>query len=262
MGRSSRPASAVRPRANSIDTSAGTVTVRVTETLEIFNGGSIATSTFSARNGGQLSVDAGNIILIGDDGPQNTGIFGNTEGAGHGGDVRVHAVHDIVVALGAEVSSGAFKTGSAGSVKVSSDRLLVDGAGSAFFTGISSSTSKGSTGDAGSVEVTVADIVVVRNGAEVASSTFGSGNAGSVKLVTNSLAIDGAGAAQFTGPSPADAGKGSTGNAGSITVDVAQALSIIDGGEIATSTFSPRAAAARSRYTQDRSCSTAPDRRV
>ena len=70
----------------------------------------------------------------------------------------------------------------AGTVTVEAGRLVIDGAGSEFFTGIASGAEEGSTGDAGTVRVTTTERLAVRDGGEISSDTFSVGDAGTVRV--------------------------------------------------------------------------------
>ena len=60
-----------------------------------------------------------------------TGIFSNADGAGRAGDIAINADGDISVLRGATVSSSTFGTGNAGSIRLSSRNLEIDGFGRA-----------------------------------------------------------------------------------------------------------------------------------
>ncbi len=214
------------------------IDVAVRDDLTILNGGTFSSSSFTARDGGSISVRAGNITLQGNDAQGSTGFFTDTEGAGRGGDLTVAASGDIQVLLGSEISASTFGSGNAGALKLTASNLLIDGMGSRFFTGISGNAAARSAGNAGGVNVAASDFMVIRNGGEISSSTFSSGNAGPVEVSARNLVIDGMDSPLFTGIA-SDAGANSTGgNSGSIKVTVTEALSVWTGGEIATSTFS------------------------
>lgn len=115
--------------------------------------------------------------------------------------------------------------------------LTIDGSGNNFATGIVSDAIPGSTGDAGSVDVAVASQLSIQSGGTISTSTFGSGNAGLVKVSTGSLIIDGGGSDFATGIVSV-ANPGSTGNAGSVDVVVTDHLTIKREGQISSGTYS------------------------
>src|SRR5205085_10381844 len=108
-----------------------------------------------------------------------------TGATGHAGDLIVQ-VGDLTLVGGGEISSSTHGSGGGGSVKVTADSILIDGANSFFLTGISASAFSGSSGNAGTVVVEAGNLKVVDSG-EIQSATFGQGNGGSVNVTANSL---------------------------------------------------------------------------
>jgi large exoprotein involved in heme utilization and adhesion len=106
------------------------------------------------------------------------------------------------------------------------------------FTGITSQASLGSTGNAGTVSVSAGSLSIDNSGA-ISSSTLGPGSSGSVLVsVAGGLTIDGTMTpGSFTGIT-SQASRGSTGNAGTVSVN-AGSLSIDNSGEISSGTFGP-----------------------
>ena len=86
-------------------------------------------------------------------------------------------------------------SGNAGSVQVTVAReaSIVNGGS------ILTRTYPTSTGNAGSIDLTVGGQASILNGSAISSSTFGPGNGGSVTASAGSLAIDGQGSPLFTG---------------------------------------------------------------
>jgi len=107
---------------------------------------------------------------------------------------------------------------------------MIDGPGMLGTSGIFSNASQGASGDSGDVTVTVAKQLSVVNHGLISSSTWG-GSAGTVEVEAASLLLD-------AGSIDSQANPGSTGDAGNVNVNVAGHISILNGGEIATSTFS------------------------
>ena len=166
--------------------------------------------------------------------------------SGNGGNVTVRAGSLSLISGGEITSDTGFGLGRAGRISVRVDgELSIDG-GSQGIAAISS-ISGSSSGDAGSLAVAAGDLTII-NGGQIATSTLGaapparSGNAGAISVnATDSLMIDGTKTPTgFTGIR-SDAGEGSTDNAGKIAV-AAGALSIVNNGEIMSSTSGPGSA--------------------
>ena len=248
---------------------AGDVKVTATEDLSIINGARITSSTFSPGTAGSVGVQAGSLSILhggeissstyssGDAGSVKvvagairidsqgfsgfaTGILSQAErgSTGKAGDVDVTATGDLSIVNGGDISSSTFSVGDAGSVKVAAGQLDIDSQGwSTFGTGIFS-TSVGGRGNAGTIEVVTTGNISVVNGGRISSSTFSSGNAGSVKVAGGSVVIDSRGFTAFETGIFSTANAGSGGNAGSVDVTAQGPLTIVNGGQISSSTTS------------------------
>jgi large exoprotein involved in heme utilization and adhesion len=191
------------------------VTVAATGALTIENGGEISSDTNGSGNGGDVNVKAASLSLAAGTGQQATGISADTYGAGN-----------------------------AGTVTVTTAALAIDGGiANQYGAGISSETegtagnaSVDSTGSAGNVVITVHGPLTMINGANIDADSYGLGNAGNVTVAAGSLSLNSANQSFPTFIS-SDA-VGSTGLAGKVTVTTMGALSIANGGEISTDTFS------------------------
>ncbi|HKA42327.1 MAG TPA: filamentous hemagglutinin N-terminal domain-containing protein [Burkholderiales bacterium] len=234
---------------------AGSVDVSAAGDLHLSNTGVIVSSTLASGDAGSVRVSSDSIVIEGSSGIFSQAGPGNT---GRAGSVEVSA--GSVHLKGSSISSDTFGQGNAGTVKVNADTISIDGVGSAFKTGIVSLANPGSTGNAGSVEVSATGTLSVTNHGnissstlssgnagsvnvragriaidtlgEISSDTFGAGNAGSVKVSADNIAIDG------TGRVSSLAGPGSTGNAGSVEVLATGILSVTGDGIISSSTGS------------------------
>ena len=182
--------------------------------LEVRNGGFISSSTFGPGTAGAVTVQAERLVLTGA-GTTITGIMS---------------------------LANAGSTGAAGVVNVHADRLVIDGRGAAGLTGIGSLANRGSRGNAGDTRVLARDLEV-RNGGFIGSSTFGSGQGGTVTVQAERLVLAGIGESSFPGL-PFDpttiasaALPGATGTAGDIHV-IADTLELRSGGVISSTTHS------------------------
>ena len=134
---------------------------------------------------------------------------------------------------GARIDTGTLGQGNSGSINVDAGNIVLDAGGRGGRTGIVSFSSENlmATGNAGEIRVSGRGDVVIRNGALIDSSTFGSGQAGTVDVSAGYLIIDRAGNQFFTGiGSDTDEGSGS---AGQVTVD-ARRIELLRGGLISS----------------------------
>ena len=228
---------------------AGRVNVTIDESLRIQSGGAIATSTFAEGNAGIVTVQAKQIMLDGQSTP--SGILSETSSyrsnAGQGGEVHVSATDKISIMNGALISASSYtvdtryRAGSAGNIFVQTKDLMLDGQGNDS-TGIQSFTA--SVGSAGNIDVKASGDVRILNGASITTETNFLGAGGSIALRAKNLYLDGAGD-KNTGIY-STAGGHSSGDAGKITIQVDESLTLQNSARISSATDSYRSASAGS----------------
>ncbi len=211
---------------------AANLSVEVAEELLIVNGGAVKSDTLAAGDGGQVRVAAGTLTIDGQGSNFFTGLNSQAGqgSSGKAGIVTVTVSNAVLIANGGLVTGGTRGEGDGGQVGVTAGTLTIDRQGSDNFTGISSQTRGGSSGNAGSVTVTVDNAVSIVNGGAVSSSTFAAGDGGQVRVSAGTLTIDGQGSDLVTGIA-SFATSDSLGQAGNITLNT-QNLSIINRGII------------------------------
>jgi len=155
--------------------------------------------------------------------------------------VTVNIDDSASISGNAIITSDTFGTGKAGEVTVSAGSLTINGVvgETAMFTGISSESTAGAIGDAGSIAVAVKGWLALQNGGEISSSTFGAGAAGGVKVTAGSLVLKGNDNAfvTFIGSASLSHGQVEGGSAGTVTVNINKSVSISGQAEITSSTF-------------------------
>jgi filamentous hemagglutinin family protein len=200
-------------------------------TLSVLNEGMIGSGTLGPGNGGSIFVDTAGQLLI-----TNGGQISATSGGGlgSGGDVVISSA-ELSMLNGGTISSGTLGPGSGGNVLVTvPGEILVDGNHGGTPTGILATATPASAGTGGNVTLNSAALTL-RDGGVISTERFGSGHTGSISLdVAQRLSIDGSSGIGTTGIS-AKSEPASTGNAGDITVQ-AGALSIGGVGQISAST--------------------------
>ncbi|QLH51273.1 MAG: filamentous hemagglutinin N-terminal domain-containing protein [Candidatus Accumulibacter cognatus] len=209
----------------------GSVEVTATENISLLDAGRIDSSTLSSGDAGSVRISTGSLTLAGQRTRISSGAYGT---AGNGGSVEVVATEQVSLFGAGRIDSSTSSSGDAGSVKVNAGSLIIDGQGSTAGIG---SAAFGSTGKGGRVDVAVSGNISIFNGGYINTSTFSSGDAGSVRVSAGSLNIDGQGAGAGIGSDPFGA-SGNTGNAGSIDVAVLGHFHMLRGGYIDASTFS------------------------
>jgi filamentous hemagglutinin family protein len=240
--------------ANSVYSSgdAGNVTVHAGD-LTMIGGGEIGSGTFfGTGKGGNVNIIADSLLIDGTREPDTPGalIFADsvseafyygsgTNTSGTAGNVMVRA-GSLTLTTGGQISSNTSGSGNGGNVNVIADSLLVTGAGRPlpdFFSssGILATAQVGSSGKAGNVMVQ-ADNLTISDTAQISSSTFGKGDGGTVKVTADSLLVEGADSGIFATAEAKSAGK-----SGDVVVG-AGSLSLQNGGEISTASFTAAAA--------------------
>lgn len=201
--------------ANSFDGNgkAGDITID-TKRLSVSNGAVITLSTgaiigqnvFSTSGGagGNLTVRASESIEV----SGVSGVLGNgsyapsalgsqTTTSGRGGGIRLFAPL-LAVRNGANISAASLSGSDAGDITINADRLEVQGIASnggfrskieASAGSISTFVNPNATGNAGSLNLNVNQLIV-RDGATVNVQSLGTGRAGNINVVANSIALD------------------------------------------------------------------------
>lgn len=165
------------------------VEVQATQ-VTLRNGGTIATSTASARDGQPLLVAATQQLLIdgGHSADTATGVFADTQGSGNAGSVTLRAAELAVVDEGM-VSTSTLADGRGGALLVQADRVRLAGAGGLV------SVAAGS-GDAGRIDVLARESVVLAEGGHIVTNSGGAGAAGEIHIQSASFVASGRNGAQ------------------------------------------------------------------
>jgi filamentous hemagglutinin family protein len=230
---------------------AGNITVN-TSRLHLKEGAQISTSSIpledtipSTGKGGELTVVAEDIVLEGalQDFPGFvSGLFANAEGEAEGsggaGNVMV-TTSRLHLREGAGINSFTLGPGQGGNVIVQADDIVLEGSSTGgFLTGLFATAigkAKGS-GNAGSVTVTTSRLHM-REGAQIASTTFGPGQGGPVMVTAEDIVLEGFSTGGFpTGLfANAEGEAEGSGGAGNVMVTTSR-LHLREGAQIASAT--------------------------
>jgi filamentous hemagglutinin family protein len=220
---------------------AGNLTID-TKRLIVQDGGQIAADTSGKGSASNLSVAAlESVELIGsgtnaDGQVVSSGIFTlvNKGATGSGGNLTIKTGR-LIIQDGAEVGAGSFGNGLGGTVEVTASESVElfgrpkNGSRSFIF-----STTLGSEA-AGKVRIATKRLVI-RDGAEVTTSTYSSGSGGTVEVTASEsvelsgTSTDGQYASKLTAETTG------TGNAGNLTIKTGQ-LNVRDGAEVTVSSL-------------------------
>jgi hypothetical protein len=160
-------------------------------------------------------------------------VSSSTFGAGDAGGVLIDA-RTVDLDRGALIASqaGRGSTGEAGLVEIEANSVRVAGGASINTSTFSNRISPGE--GSGAVGI-FADTVSVTGGGDISSGTFSSDNAGVVLILARQVTVD-------NGSISSAAREGSTGQSGDVAVEARERLLIANGGAIATSSANDRTA--------------------
>ncbi|KAM3095127.1 filamentous hemagglutinin N-terminal domain-containing protein [Phormidesmis sp. 146-35] len=201
--------------------------------LLIANGGQVSSGTFGAGDAGSLRVAAQDVEIIGSSPIAPSGLFAPVEtlATGKGGNLTIET-NRLRIANGAQVAASTFGFGDAGDLTVQATVVELIGISPEGFTsGLFANVENGATGKGGDLGITT-DRLHITNGAQVSTSTFGDGDAGS--LTVRAKDVEAIGISPI-GSSGLVAASRAIGNGGQLTITTDR-LRLIDGGQIATAT--------------------------
>ena len=228
---------------------AGSINIAVTNGINLLNGGAIGSTALSQGNAGTITVNAKHLTINGQNNSElGTAIYsstypfyGNGDDTGNAGQINLNIAGETNLLNRAEINTNTYTQGNAGAITIQTGQLTIDRQGSNEFTGITSSAQDITgnpmpIGNAGQVDITVAKTLNILNEGQINSLTFAQGNAGNVLIKSGNMTIDGGAKANVTGIS-SSAEDGSTGNAGHVSIEVADTFKILNKGEVRTATF-------------------------
>ena len=197
----------------------GTVSIQAVQfTAE--GGGNVDTTTYGSGRGGNLSVTATESIELSgtnSDGTLPTGFFAQVdvqEGqtvptTGIAGDLTI-TTDRLILRDGAQIASNTFSEGSGGRLTVTASEfieLIGRSANRLSPSGLLTQAEPGASGNSQDLTISTRELIL-RDGAEISSTTTGTGNAGNILIQASEQLIvqDGAGVSALT------SGKGRGGN--------------------------------------------------
>ncbi len=229
--------------------------------INLMDEAQIASSTVTARNGGNITILADTLTISGGDKPAelNSGIYSNSVSKdansqkGNGGNITIGAVQ-IVLTAGGGISSSTYSNGEAGTITIIADTLVASGESKSGYSSHISTNSEGAFGNGKSGDIKIgARQIILTDGAIISSSTRSSGAGGTIAIVSDTLTISGENqsSGQSSGVSAHTDNAGSensailcnslgkdsnSGNAGKIEIQ-ANTINITDNSRISTSAF-------------------------
>jgi filamentous hemagglutinin family protein len=169
--------------ANSNSGTAGNLTIRATEAVNLFKGSQLSAVSMFGNAGGNLFIETGSLHLVGD------AVVDTGSPTGRSGNITIRARDSVTLTEAATLASFSF-FGIGGDIDIEARNLQLLG-GSQLFTS--------TFGDqpAGSVRVRALDSIqivgmsegIIPKSSGIFTQVKGQGNAGSITLITNQLSI-------------------------------------------------------------------------
>ncbi|WP_427159379.1 filamentous hemagglutinin N-terminal domain-containing protein [Aliinostoc sp. HNIBRCY26] len=252
----------------------GNITIN-TKVLSLTDGAQIATNNFSEGQAGKLSINAtdkleiigtsprGKIpadflsgeILVDDPAPDASlislssaqglrikstlpsGLFTNAPGTGDAGDIDIKT-RILFTQDGGQISSNNFNRGRGGDLTINASEQvqLLGTSPNGISSGLFTRANPRTTADAGNLNLFTGNLLV-KDGAQVSASTFGTGKGGVLNVeVTDGIKLIGVSRLNVPSGLFTQANAGSTADAGELTVNTSTLL-VQDGAQISASTF-------------------------
>ncbi len=213
---------------------AGRLTLNVSGTLSLLNGGSIDGTTSSSGAGANVSITADSLIMDGTTadaaGSDNlAGIFVSSTGAGNAGSLTIDVTHDISISTFSDIEQILTSTGVGSPVLIKADNLTIDStADTSALTGIYDQSQ--GAGSAGSLTLNLKGTLTILAGGLIDGSAEGLGRGAAVSITARKVDLDGtADPGAFT---DIVVDSNDQGNAGSLTMKISGGMDILNGAYI------------------------------
>ncbi len=154
--------------------SAGSMTINTSELL-IRDGAQVSTSSFGDKQGGNLTITANKVQLIGKADTQfPTGLFTSSQrnSTGAAGDLRINT-QQLLVQNGAFVSVSSLGSGNAGELRVNANSITLDQGK------LTATTASGQGGD---INLQVQDLILMRNRSAITTTADNNGSGGNITI--------------------------------------------------------------------------------
>ncbi len=205
--------------------------------LLVRDGSVVSSNTSGSGEGGSLQITATNSVeLIGTsaDRQRSSGLVVQSFGSGNAGNLRIDTSR-LLVRDGAQVSVSTFNQGKGGNLEIiaaDSVGLIGASADGLRLSGLFAQSVGIESGDAGDLTIKTGRLLV-RDGAQVSTGTFGSGKGGGLQINTSDAVevIGTSTGGRFS--SSLGAQSGGSGNAGALTIDTRRLL-VRDGAVISS----------------------------
>ncbi|VEP14934.1 conserved hypothetical protein [Hyella patelloides LEGE 07179] len=202
--------------------------------IALRDGSAILANTLGSSPGGNLTVEATETVEIMGTSVDNSffsGLFADvSSGAtGTGGNLIIDT-HRLLVAEGAQVGVNTFGDGDAGTLIVTATEVELVGDSPLGASGFFSNVETDVVGNGGNLTIDT-ELLQLTDGAEIATTTFGIGDAGVLNIRANEIKLIGESADGFPSGLFSNVEAGAKGNGGNLTIN-SDRLSISNGAQI------------------------------
>lgn len=208
-----------------------------TPILEVLDGAQLNTSTRGQGDAGSIRITASNRVTF-----QGTNTGDNRQfssdglssvilgGTGNGGNIVINTPI-LEVLDGARLTVSTFGQGNAGSIRIDADRVILQGSNSSGQLNSAAFSTVQNSGQGGNIAINTS-ILEVLNGAEIAASTFGRGDAGNIRINAGGrLVLNGRNGTGRSSGLYARTFATATGRGGNVTIRTPQ-LQVVNGANI------------------------------
>ena len=206
-------------------------------TLLLKNGAQVRTDNRSKAKGGNITVNANDVQFIGTSKKGRlSGLFSEAKSGstGDAGNVTINA-SSLRLEDGGQVNTSTLGQGKGGNLTVNAEDVQLIGVNEyGGLSGFFARSSRKATGDAGDLTIKT-NTLLVQDGAQVSTETFGKGNGGNITVNANEVQLL-IGTNRYGRLSGLFSESTDAGDAGDVTIN-ASSLRLEDGGQVNTSTF-------------------------
>ncbi|MEM8721682.1 MAG: filamentous hemagglutinin N-terminal domain-containing protein [Cyanobacteria bacterium P01_G01_bin.39] len=208
------------------------------DNILVADGGQAAALTFSDSDGGDLSIKANEIELVGvSSGGIPSSFLVNVESGatGNGGTLSIDT-ESLLVRDGAQIGALTFAKGDAGTIDVEADEIrLVGGSRVTGASGLYGSVELGASGNGGELIIDT-ESLSIEAGAQISVSTFDEGDAGTLDIEADNIQLTGTSLGGFPSGLFVNVEPAARGSGGQINLKVGK-LEIFKGAQVTAVSF-------------------------
>lgn len=187
--------------------------------VELQDGAKLSVSSYSVADGGELQIQAEEVLLDGADKQTPSSIYLVATDNGQGGSLKLQA-NQLNLLNGTYIGADTNSTGRGGDIKIETQTLSLDGVSSdgrgSYISSNTLSTAEGA-GQGGEIGI-VTQRLNLSTGAQITASTLGQGLGGKIQIQATKVAFTGQDSKQLRSGIFSIAGNTATGQAGQIEI--------------------------------------------